>query len=60
VLTILFRRFHDLAWSLPNDDHPRGVIAGALESGALDLWDAAKLLAGARSAFQQYFNCGQS
>ena len=36
-------RFYDLAWSPPNNDHPDGIIAGALETGSLDLWDAAKL-----------------
>ncbi|KAF2096511.1 hypothetical protein NA57DRAFT_43004 [Rhizodiscina lignyota] len=36
-------RFHDLAWSEPSDEHPRGIVAGALESGAVDLWDAEKL-----------------
>ncbi|KAJ9665574.1 protein transport protein S31 [Coniosporium apollinis] len=36
-------RFHDIAWSEPSEDHPRGIIAGALESGSLDLWDAEKL-----------------
>lgn len=44
-------RFYDIAWSLPNDDHPRGIIAGALENGSLDLWDAEKLIAGASDAF---------
>lgn len=37
------RRFNDIAWNQPDDSHPRGVIAGALESGSLDLWDAEKL-----------------
>ncbi|KAI9712803.1 MAG: protein transport protein S31 [Bogoriella megaspora] len=36
-------RFHDIAWSQPLDDHEHGIIAGALENGALDLWDAEKL-----------------
>lgn len=36
-------RFHDLAWSQPNDDHSQGIVAGALDSGSLDLWDVAKL-----------------
>ncbi|KAL1382013.1 hypothetical protein HDK64DRAFT_57322 [Phyllosticta capitalensis] len=44
-------RFHDIAWGIPNDDRPRGVIAGALESGSLDLWDADKLLKGQNDAF---------
>lgn len=40
-------RFNDLAWT-ESDDHKRGIIAGGLESGSLDLWDADKLLSGAR------------
>ncbi|GAM87770.1 hypothetical protein ANO11243_057980 [Dothideomycetidae sp. 11243] len=36
-------RFHDIAWSQPTGDRSRGVIAGALESGALEIWDAEKL-----------------
>ncbi|KAL1838325.1 hypothetical protein VTJ49DRAFT_2786 [Mycothermus thermophilus] len=39
-------RFYDIAWGAPSQDHPRGVIAGAMEDGSLQLWDAAKLLAG--------------
>lgn len=39
-------RFYDIAWGAPSDQHPRGVIAGAMEDGSLQLWDAAKLLAG--------------
>jgi protein transport protein SEC31 len=42
-----FDRFHDIAWSQPNDDHEQGIIAGALESGSLDLWDAEALRKGA-------------
>ncbi|KAI9874737.1 MAG: protein transport protein S31 [Pleopsidium flavum] len=44
-------RFHDIAWGRINDDYPRGVIAGALENGSLDLWNAEKLLQGASNAF---------
>jgi hypothetical protein len=40
-------RFHDIAWA-DSEDNSRGVIAGALENGSLDLWDADKLLNGAR------------
>ena len=36
-------RFHDIAWGKRSDES-QGVIAGALESGSLDLWDAEKLL----------------
>ncbi|RKU43871.1 protein transport protein S31 [Coniochaeta pulveracea] len=43
-------RFYDIAWGLPNDEHPRGLIAGALENGSLTLWDAAKLIDGASEA----------
>ncbi|GAW15768.1 hypothetical protein ANO14919_051880 [Xylariales sp. No.14919] len=39
-------RFYDIAWGQPSEDHPKGIIAGALENGSLDLWDAEKLLAG--------------
>ncbi|KAK4130847.1 hypothetical protein BT67DRAFT_445171 [Trichocladium antarcticum] len=39
-------RFYDIAWGAPSEEHPRGVIAGAMEDGSLQLWDAAKLLAG--------------
>ena len=37
-------RFHDIAWGRRSDKHAKGVIAGALESGSLDLWDAEKIL----------------
>ncbi|KLP07524.1 SEC31 protein [Fusarium fujikuroi] len=43
-------RFYDVAWGPPNEDHPRGIIAGALENGSLDLWDAEKLIAGESDA----------
>ncbi|KAF5853806.1 hypothetical protein GGP41_006610 [Bipolaris sorokiniana] len=39
-------RFNDIAWSQPSEQYPRGVIAGALDSGVLILWDAEKLRAG--------------
>ncbi|KAL2828834.1 protein transport protein sec31 [Aspergillus pseudoustus] len=41
--------FNDLAWT-ESDDNSRGIIAGGLESGSLDLWDADKLLSGASDA----------
>ncbi|WYZ37267.1 hypothetical protein EsH8_II_000773 [Colletotrichum jinshuiense] len=44
-------RFYDLAWGPPDSDHPKGIIAGALENGSLDLWDAEKLIEGAEDAF---------
>ncbi|KAL8812674.1 MAG: hypothetical protein Q9200_000862 [Gallowayella weberi] len=44
-------RFHDIAWARPDDDHPRGILAGALENGSLDLWSAEKLLDGKGDAF---------
>ncbi|EFX06673.1 protein transport protein [Grosmannia clavigera kw1407] len=43
-------RFYDIAWGPPDEDYPRGVIAGALESGALELYDAEKLALGASDA----------
>lgn len=46
-------RFNDLAWT-ESDDNSRGVIAGALESGSLNLWDADKLLGGARFVWTLY------
>jgi protein transport protein SEC31 len=48
---ILLSRFHDIAWAPANADHPRGIIAGALENGSLDLWDAEKLINGDADAF---------
>ena len=44
-------RFHDITWAPANADHPKGIIAGALENGSLDLWDAEKLINGAGDAF---------
>ena len=43
--------FNDIAWSEPDEDHPLGVIAGALENGSVDLWDAEKLRYGSKDAF---------
>ena len=40
----LVNRFHDIAWAKPSDDHPQGLLAGALENGSLDLWSVEKLL----------------
>lgn len=37
-------RFHDIAWTNRDSAKSRGIIAGALENGSLDLWDADKLL----------------
>ena len=42
-------RFNDIAWA-ESEDYPRGVIAGALENGSIDLWDADKLFKGERCA----------
>ncbi|KZF19973.1 hypothetical protein L228DRAFT_250390 [Xylona heveae TC161] len=44
-------RFHDIAWGPASGGHPRGIIAGALENGSLDLWDAEKLYNGASGSF---------
>ncbi|KAL8797220.1 MAG: hypothetical protein Q9195_000687 [Heterodermia aff. obscurata] len=43
-------RFHDIAWAPESDDHSQGMIAGALENGALDLWDVEKLRSGGGDA----------
>ncbi|KAK5997091.1 Protein transport protein SEC31 [Cladobotryum mycophilum] len=43
-------RFYDIAWGPPTDNHPKGIIAGALENGTLELWDAEKLESGASDA----------
>ncbi|KAK5175717.1 protein transport protein S31 [Saxophila tyrrhenica] len=43
--------FNDLAWSEPDDDHPLGVLAGALENGSVDLWDAERARSGSKDAF---------
>ena len=51
ILIGIHSRFHDIAWAPANSDHPRGIIAGALENGSLDLWDAEKLIKGADDAF---------
>lgn len=45
-------RFNDVAWTNRDDDQSRGIIAGALENGSLDLWDADKLLGGDGDAFK--------
>lgn len=46
-MLIGYSSFNDLAWT-ESEDNSRGVIAGALENSSLDLWDADKLLNGAR------------
>ncbi|KAK5136841.1 hypothetical protein LTR08_001763 [Meristemomyces frigidus] len=43
--------FNDIAWSEPDDEHPLGVIAGALDNGSVDLWDAEKLRQGGSDAY---------
>ncbi|KAH6610213.1 transport sec31 [Trichoderma cornu-damae] len=43
-------RFYDIAWGPADADHPKGIIAGALENGTLELWDAEKLETGASDA----------
>ena len=39
-------RFNDIAWTTGNDDQSKGIIAGALENGSLDLWNVDQLLSG--------------
>ncbi|KAI1878995.1 hypothetical protein JX265_003172 [Neoarthrinium moseri] len=43
-------RFYDIAWGPPTEEYAQGIIAGALENGSLDLWDAEKLISGASDA----------
>jgi len=43
-------RFYDIAWGRTSNDRPKGIIAGALESGALDLWSADALLDGSEES----------
>ena len=49
MVVLIIYRFNGIAWSQPSEAFPRGVIAGALDSGALVLWDAEKLLKRERS-----------
>lgn len=37
-------KFYDIAWGGVSIERPRGIIAGALENGSLDLWSADALL----------------
>ncbi|KAG9324271.1 hypothetical protein KVV02_008239 [Mortierella alpina] len=39
-------RFNRLAWASPTVDRPYGVIAGGMENGELNLWDANAILNG--------------
>ena len=43
-------RFNDIAWTINESNNSRSVIAGALESGSLDLWDSEVLLGGQSDA----------
>lgn len=44
-------RFNDIAWTTRGSGESRGIIAGALENGSLDLWDVDELLEGGGDAF---------
>lgn len=44
-------RFYDIAWGAVSDSNPQGLIAGALESGELQLWKPQSVLAGESSPF---------
>ena len=44
-------RFNDIAWTGGALINSGGIIAGALENGSLDLWDAEKLVSGKEDAF---------
>lgn len=46
VLTEFASRFYDLAWGHVTAERPRGIIAGAYESGFLELWNAGDLIDG--------------
>ncbi|KAG0219481.1 protein transport protein S31 [Mortierella sp. NVP41] len=39
-------RFNRLAWASPTVDRPYGMIAGGMENGELNLWDANAILGG--------------
>ncbi|KAG0245349.1 protein transport protein S31 [Mortierella sp. GBA43] len=39
-------RFNRLAWASPTVDRPYGIIAGGMENGELNLWDANAILSG--------------
>jgi len=43
---LILYRFYDIAWGQGSSDKPRGIIAGALENGSLDLWSADALFTG--------------
>lgn len=40
-------KFYDIAWGGQSSAKPQGVVAGALESGILNLWDPTKVVSGA-------------
>ena len=44
-------RFNDIAWTRDSATASKGIIAGALDNGSLDLWDADKLINGQGDAF---------
>jgi len=43
---LLASRFNRLAWAKPTVDRPYGMIAGGMENGELNLWDANAILNG--------------
>ncbi|KAG7694870.1 hypothetical protein KL951_004047 [Ogataea haglerorum] len=40
----LDNKFTSLAWSKPSDKYERGILAGAFENGAIQLWNSGSLL----------------
>ena len=44
-------RFNDIAWTREGSSDSQGILAGALDNGSLDLWDAEKLLNKQADAF---------
>uniref|UniRef100_A0A060TIW1 Protein transport protein SEC31 n=1 Tax=Blastobotrys adeninivorans TaxID=409370 RepID=A0A060TIW1_BLAAD len=45
-------RFYDIAWGAVSNAKPKGVVAGGLENGSLEIWDADKVLSGETSPLQ--------
>lgn len=42
--TLLTRRFYSVAWGYVTPEKPRGVIAGAMDDGHLNIWDVNAIL----------------
>lgn len=44
--------FNRLAWSVPLDKYSRGILAAGMETGEINVYDPAKILAGSRYVMQ--------